>query len=164
MLVALPIWAIIYAFTLDPETPKELGPLQAGSEIYSGSCSACHGGTGEGAGNNPKLADGEVLKTFPEPAEQVRWVFLGSDNYKADFGDTYGATNKPVKSGMPSWSSLTSKEIMEVVLHERHTLSGETFDIKAWENVAEVMKEVAPDRATEFQEVVEEWAATPPTE
>lgn len=163
MLVSLPIWAIVYAFTLDPATPKELGPLAAGAEIYSGKCGTCHGATGGGAGSNPKLADGAVLETFASPADQVRWVFLGSDRFKAEVGSTYGDTNKTIKGGMPSWSSLTAAELMEVVLHERHTLSGEAFDMAAWEGVADTVAEIAPDRVDEFKAVLEEWKATPPT-
>ena len=90
-------------------------------------------------------------------------MFLGSDRFKAEVGSTYGDTNKTIKGGMPSWSSLTAAELMEVVLHERHTLSGEAFDMAAWEGVADTVAEIAPDRVDEFKAVLEEWKATPPT-
>lgn len=164
MLVALPIWALIYAFTLDPETPKELGPLAAGAQVYSTKgCAGCHGGTGDGSAAVPALSKGEVLKTFKTPAEQVRWVFLGSDGYKAKFGATYGDTKKPVKGGMPAWGTLTPDELMDVVLHERATLSGEKFDLAKWQEVEKVIEEIAPNQAAGYKAVLEEWKATPPT-
>lgn len=165
MLAALPVWAIMYAFTLDPETPKELGPLDAGAQVYStgANCAGCHGATGGGSSSVPQLADGAVLETFPTPAEQIRWVFLGSDAYKSEVGPTYGATNKTVKGGMPGFGAqLSGKDMMDVVLHERTTLSKEEFDIEAWKDVVATVEEIDPAKASEYDEVIKEWEAKPP--
>jgi hypothetical protein len=52
-------------------------------------------------------------------------VFLGSDGWQTEVGDTYGDTNKPVNGGMPGWGGdLTPEELMEVVIYERAEFSG----------------------------------------
>lgn len=161
MLVALPIWAMVYAFTLEPPTVLAETPLAAGATVYSGNCGTCHGGGG-GGGSGPKLSDGAVLETFPKVADQVEWVYLGAAGFKAAGKSTYGATKKTA-SGMPGWGTqMTAQELMEVVLHERTTLSKEKFDIAAWEEVQAKIDEIAPEKSAEFKAVLEEWKATPP--
>lgn len=161
MLVALPIWAMVYAFTLEPPTVTEETPLAAGATVYSGKCSSCHGGTG-GGGSGPALADGAVLKTFPKVADQVEWVYLGAAGFKAAGRSTYGA-NDATASGMPGWGeAMTASELLEVILHERTTLSKEKFDIAAWEEVQATIDKIAPDKSAEYKAVLEEWKAKAP--
>lgn len=166
-LVALPIWGIMYATTNDPQSPKEAGPLTTGATVYS-SCATCHGATG-GGGVGPKLSGGDVVAAFPNPADQVRWVMLGTAGYQAEGTPTYGADNKPVGGlgVMPAQiDGLTSDELLAVVRHEREALSGEEFDEAAWEAVAEQLEadpnpKVA-EKAKEFAEVIEGWKELPP--
>jgi mono/diheme cytochrome c family protein len=74
-LVLLPVWAIVYATTNDPQSPKAAGPLTTGATVYT-SCASCHGTGGGGVG--PQLNAGAVVAAFPDPAEQIRWVMLGT--------------------------------------------------------------------------------------
>lgn len=123
-LAFLPVWAIIYVGSLSGASTGEETALVRGGTIYSERCSSCHGATG-GGGSGPALADGAVLETFPNMADQLLWVYYGSDQYQADFGSTYGATNKPIQGGMPSWGgTLTPEELTLVVRYEREVLGG----------------------------------------
>lgn len=161
MLVSLPLWALIFAFTNDVPTSDELSPLAEGAEVYGTNCASCHGGGG-GGGTGPALADGAVLTTFPDPAEQVRWIFLGSDGWKNEVGPTYGAVDKTVAPGMPAWQSLSGEELLTATLHERTTLSGEEFNLEDWQAVLD--DPILADKQAEFQEVLDAWEAEPPVE
>jgi mono/diheme cytochrome c family protein len=166
-LVALPLLAIIIATTLDKPTSTELGPLQEGAAVFT-KCGGCHGPSGGGVGNFPALNEGKVLETFPEPFEMMKWVYIGSDGWKAEVGDTVGAQNRAIGTvAMPPWNTLKPEEFATVILHVRHTVSGEEFEPEAWTAAAE--KLVADDTfdpafAEEVATIIEGWAAAPPTE
>ena len=114
----LPLWGYAYAGTLEPPTSDEVTAVEAGGEVY-GQCSSCHGAGGEGV-SGPALDT--VGETFPDANQHVQWVALGSDGWRQEVGDVYGATEKPVNGGMPGWeSALTPEELVEVVLYERET-------------------------------------------
>jgi len=130
----LPIWAFLYAGTL--EAPKSTNPtlLEAGAGVYAGAagCSGCHGASG-GGGVGPQLSGGRLAERYPNPVDQVRWIALGSADPrgKALF-ETNGAVSK---GGMPGYGkTLSLKEIVEAVLHTRYTLSGLPLedDAEAW--------------------------------
>jgi len=165
-LVALPIWAVMYATTNDPQSPKAAGPLTTGATVYT-SCASCHGATG-GGGVGPKLSGGDVITAFPKPADQVRWVMLGTAGYQAEGTATFGADQKKVGAigVMPAQiDGLTSEQLLSVVRHERETLSGEKFDIAAWEEVATQLEadknpKVA-EKAKEFKAIIDAWKALP---
>jgi mono/diheme cytochrome c family protein len=83
-------------------------------------CARCHGRGGEG-GTGPQLSGGSVLQTFPDCETHVQWVTLGSNNWPEG---TYGAPQKPVRGGMPSFGievggPLSEQEVRAVVLFER---------------------------------------------
>lgn len=123
----LPVWAAIYAFTLEPPT-EESHLISEGGAIYSAQCSACHGATG-GGGTGPAFAGGDLAETFPEWETQVEWVTLGSDGWVAEHGGTYGANDKPVYgfsgAAMPAFADeLSEEEILLVVRYEREVLGG----------------------------------------
>lgn len=91
--------------------------IREGRTIYGNVCSACHGNAG-GGGIGPGLAT--VTETWPDCSDHVEWVGLGSDGWKAEHGDTYGATNKPVNGGMPAHAdSLTLDQRRAVAAWER---------------------------------------------
>lgn len=171
VLVALPLWVVIYALTLDEPTPTEAGPLELGAEVFTGmGCSGCHGATGAGAGAVPGLiGDNASPDVFPRPAEQVRWVALGTAGYQAAGIDTYGeGAPKPVGGNgtMPPWmDSLSAEELMSVVLHTRAGLNDEAFDAAVWDDgFEETLAELLPaDKVAEYVAVLEEWKANPPT-
>lgn len=126
VLLLLPVWGFIYANTMTTPTATAEGPLAQGAALYqSAGCVACHGSNGEG-GVGPSFQDGAVLKTWPSFKDHIRWVHLGSAGWP---GNTYGATNKPKKGGMPAFGtanggSLTDLEIALVVRYEREVLAG----------------------------------------
>lgn len=168
VLAMLPLWAVLYALTLDPPTPTEAGPLEAGAEVFAGKgCAGCHGPSGGGAGAVPALT-GETASpdVFPRPADQVTWVALGTDGYAAAGRDTYGEGRTVGANGkMPGWmDSLTADELMEVVLHTRSGLNDEEFDPAVWQDgFEETLSELLPaDKVAEYVAVLDEWAADPP--
>ena len=126
VLVILPFWAIVYVGALaPPQRAESLTPIQLGARTFSANCASCHGANGEGVGEFPKLA-GEVLLTFPNEADHVKWVQEGSQTRPK--GTPYGDPTRPggqhvVKLGkMPAFAStLSPEELNAVVLYERET-------------------------------------------
>jgi mono/diheme cytochrome c family protein len=130
VLLLMPVWAFVYGGTLSQ--PASSGPslLEEGAELYAANCAACHGGSG-GGGAGPAIADGAVLATFSNPADQLRWIVLGSAGGVVD--GVYGDNNTPSAGGMPGFgANLSEEELALIVRHERETLSGETPDPEAW--------------------------------
>lgn len=126
VLLLLPIWAWVYALTLDPASTGEESALDVGAEGY-GACAACHGADG-GGGSGPAFADGAILETFPTISDHARWVALGSTNWQAEVGDTYGANETPVGASgnvMPGFANLAPEELLAVIIHERMEFGGE---------------------------------------
>jgi mono/diheme cytochrome c family protein len=127
-LVALPLWAFLFAYTLEPPTAGLSPALSAGEEIYGTACGTCHGPAGEG-GTGPAFAEGAVVETFSNYEDHVSWVTLGSARWTQEVGSTYGDPGKPVLgfngNPMPSFEdSLSEEEILEVVRYEREIVSG----------------------------------------
>lgn len=89
--------------------------MAAGGDVYV-SCVACHGKQGEG-GVGPSLAG--VRLTFPECAEQVEWIRLGSVRWKEEVGPTYGSGGRPIEGNMPSFSDLTDTQLRQIAFYER---------------------------------------------
>lgn len=127
VLVGLIFWAPIYIGSL--ESPEQGGPLQAGAAIYPTSCGGCHG-PGGGGGVGRALAGGEVVLTFP--AWQDHYAFVRDGNVDYAGGQPYGDPERPGgphlsgqnDSGTrmpPFGESLSTQEILEVVLYERVT-------------------------------------------
>ena len=66
-----------------------------------------------------------VMETWPGCADHIEWVRLGSQGWREAHGDTYGATDKPVKGGMPPLGgALTDDEIAAVAAFERVRYGG----------------------------------------
>jgi mono/diheme cytochrome c family protein len=128
----LPIWIILYAGSLSPAATGGPTQLTLGAEVFATKCASCHGAGGGGGVGRP-LSGGEVLKTFPNLADQLEFVAHGTDG--AGVGSPYGDPNReggPHIAGsfngnkMPAFlESLTPEELLAVVRHERETLSGE---------------------------------------
>jgi mono/diheme cytochrome c family protein len=140
VLAGLIFWAPIYIGTL--EAPAVGGPLQAGGDLYAVQCAGCHGGAG-GGGVGRQLSDGEVLLTYPEWPGHAEIVLNG--NVDLPDGAAYGDPDRPggphLAGGGPSGTrmpafgnSLSTVEILEIVLYERVTHGGadmESDDIVA---------------------------------
>lgn len=123
-LLLLPIWAISYVGTLERPPQEATGLLAEGQHIYETRCASCHGANG-GGGSGYKLADGEVLITFPDLAPMVEWLAIGSDGI--GLGNPYGDPDRGriVAGGMPGWADiLTTEQLIGVVLHERVQFGG----------------------------------------
>ena len=125
-----PVWAFLYVLALRPEPVTAEGPLGVGTQNYS-NCSGCHGANGEG-GVGFAFTNGSVIASYPHIEDQLRWVKLGSDAYKAAGIDVPGDPNREggahvsgASGVMPGWaSSLSDAQILAIVCHERYDLAG----------------------------------------
>lgn len=94
-----------------------------GRTIYGDYCSVCHGSAG-GGGVGPALD--QVLVTWPDCDLHVEWVSIGSERWRAEYGDTYGATDKPIEAVMPAHDDrLSLDEIRKVSAFERIQYAGQ---------------------------------------
>ncbi len=126
----MPVWGFIYVRALTDGGEVAAGPLGEGAEIY-GNCASCHGAAGGGGVGYP-FAEGEVLKTFPNIEDQIRYVYYGTEQYNLAGVEIYGNPEREggphvagVKGVMPGFGSqLTQEEIVAVICHERYTLAG----------------------------------------
>ena len=126
VLALLPLWAFVYAGTLELNEAEATGPLGLGAEVY-GRCASCHGGGG-GGGVGPQLSNGEVVKTFPNIEDHLEFVRNGSAPIQGQpYGDPdrEGGQRVAETGGMPAWDTLSEEELRAVILHERVTLGGE---------------------------------------
>ena len=134
-LALLPVWAFMYARAVTTQAVEAAGPLAEGEVVY-GNCASCHGGAGQG-GVGYAFNDGEVLKTFPNIEDQLRFVYFGSANYALEGIDVYGDPDREggahetngLPGGMPAQGAeaggaLTDYELLGVVCHERFVLGG----------------------------------------
>jgi mono/diheme cytochrome c family protein len=129
VLAMIPVWAYVYVGTLSPP-PEGDGPEVLGEEAFAGNgCGGCHG-AGGGGGVGPAFTGGSIYETFPAFETHFQWVRLGSDGWRAEVGDTYGAVDKPVNGGMPGFGEdkVTDAELLYIVMHERMGLGGENPD------------------------------------
>ncbi len=135
-LALLPVWAFMYARAVTTQAEEAAGPLAEGEVVY-GNCASCHGGGGQGvSGLGYQFTDGEVLETFPNIEDQLRFVYWGSDNYALEGIEIYGDADReggPHITGeqgvMPAFGpeaggALTDYELLGVVCHERYVLGG----------------------------------------
>lgn len=141
----LPLWAFLYAGTLEPPKKTTLTLAEAGAQVYSGAagCAGCHGATGAG-GVGPAMNNGLVAETFPNPVDHVRWIILGSSGG----AELYAAAGKTSKGGMPAFGeTLSLIQIVEVVLHERKAISGHPVeeDAEGWADLRSLIEEF-PER------------------
>lgn len=132
VLAMLPIWALVYAGVLFvPEEGITDPVLLEGEGIFARSCASCHGSDGGGGVGRP-LNAGEVVLTFPEPADHLAFVANGSPAA----GTPYGNPERPggphiaretAGGAMPSFAgTLSEEELVAVVRYEREILGGET--------------------------------------
>ncbi len=156
----LPLWALLYAGTMTKPHSKTPTLVEAGGEVFSAAgCAGCHGASG-GGGVGPAIAKGAVIATYPNPVDQVRWVILGSTGG----GELYAKAGKTSIGGMPAFGeTLTLSQIVEVVLHERQTLSGQKAeaDAEGWADLRKLPEEFSALGYTsgEVEMILEEMAA-----
>ena len=81
------MWAIIYVNTLSKPYVNVPTQLADGATVFASDCASCHGATASGGVGRP-LNNGEVLKTFPNIADQLEFVWLGDAG--TGIGHPYG--------------------------------------------------------------------------
>jgi mono/diheme cytochrome c family protein len=130
----MPVWGIMYvrALTEAPEVVE--GPMGLGAEVY-GSCAGCHGANG-GGGVGYQFSGGEVLETYPNIEDQLRFTYWGTGEYnlaginvpgnpeREGGAHITGALGVMPQQGAMAGGGLTDYEILGVVCHERYTLAG----------------------------------------
>ncbi|MDZ7674453.1 MAG: c-type cytochrome [Acidimicrobiales bacterium] len=128
VVVMIPIWAYVYVGTLSPPPDEDGGAAALGEEIYGTQCAGCHG-SGGGGGSGPAFTNGAIYETWPSFEDHFEWVRLGSNGWVEEYGDTYGATDKPVLTGMPGFTEdqLSDADLVFATLYERE-LGGENPD------------------------------------
>jgi mono/diheme cytochrome c family protein len=139
----MPVWGFMYVRSVTEAPEVVEGPLGLGAEQY-GACAACHGGDG-GGGVGYKFSGGEVLATFPNIEDQLRYVYWGTGEYNLAAVEIYG---NPEREGGPHLTNglgvmpqqgemagggLTDYEILGVVCHERYALGGADPTDEMWE-------------------------------
>lgn len=135
-LALLPVWAFMYARAVTTQAEEAAGPLAEGEVIY-GNCASCHGGAGQGvSGLGYAFTDGEIIKTFPNIEDQLRFVYFGTAEYALDEIDVYGDPDREggphltgaqgvmPAQGVEAGGALTDYELLGVVCHERYVLGG----------------------------------------
>ncbi len=138
----MPVWGFMYVRSVTEPPVVVEGPLGIGAEQY-GACAACHGANG-GGGVGYQFSGGEVLATFPNIEDQLRYVYWGTGQYNLAAVEIYGNPERDggphVTNGlgvMPQQGSeagggLTDYEILGVVCHERYALGGADPDDEMW--------------------------------
>ncbi|MEA2687201.1 MAG: hypothetical protein QOE93_2396 [Actinomycetota bacterium] len=124
VILILPLWAIVYLGAFG-ESSTAAGPRTGAQIFQQAGCVNCHGAQGQG-GVGPMLAGGQVSKTFPNEADQVKFVTEGSSKIKGQpYGDPAreGGQHTANTGGMPSFAGqLSDEEITAVVQYEREGL------------------------------------------
>lgn len=126
----MPVWGFMYVRALTDGGETAAGPLGEGAEVYN-NCASCHGAAGGGGVGYP-FTDGEILETFPNIEDQIRYVYYGTEQYNIADVDVYGNPERPggahltgERGVMPGFGGqLTDEEIVAVICHERYTLGG----------------------------------------
>lgn len=138
----MPVWGFMYVRSVTEAPEVVEGPLGIGAEEY-GACAACHG-AGGGGGVGYAFSGGEVLATFPNIEDQLRFVYWGTGEYNlAEVnipgspereGGTHvtGALGVMPQQGAEAGGGLTDYEILGVVCHERYALGGADPEDEMW--------------------------------
>jgi mono/diheme cytochrome c family protein len=120
----------LYAESVSPPKQEVRGPVAVGRSLFS-ACSGCHLADGSGSdsgGAGRPLWRGEVLKTFPELADQVAFVRRGSYPPGTPYGDPARAGGEHRALGtVPPFpvEQFTDAELTAVSCCVRIELSGE---------------------------------------
>jgi len=138
----MPVWGFLYVRSMTEPPEVVEGPLGVGAEQY-GTCAACHGASGGGGVGYP-FAGEEVLKTFPNIEDQLRYVYWGTAEYNLLGINIYGTPEREggphltngrgvmPQQGADAGGGLTDAEILGVVCHERYTLGGADPTSEEW--------------------------------
>ncbi len=138
----LPVWMFLYARSLTQTVEASEGPLGLGAEVYS-NCASCHGGAG-GGGVGYQFSGGEILKSYPNIEDQIRYVYYGTGAYNIA-GVTIpgnpdreggphitGALGNMPQFGSAAGGALTDYQLLSVICHTRYTLGGADPTSEEW--------------------------------
>lgn len=128
VLASLPLWALLYAYSVAPPPAEAAGAMAEGADVYVG-CQGCHGPTGAGGATGAQLNDGHVQETFTDPLTMIHWIAYGMNNGGAHPDRTYSPINRPdlPAADMPGQADILSAgEIAAVTIYIREGLSGGT--------------------------------------
>ncbi|MFT6761876.1 MAG: hypothetical protein ACJAXA_000523 [Candidatus Aldehydirespiratoraceae bacterium] len=138
----MPIWGLMYVRSVTEQVGEAEGPLGLGAEVY-GSCAGCHGGDG-GGGVGYAFSGGEVLDSYPNIEDQLRYVYWGTGEYNLAAIEIPGNPDRPggphvtgalgvmPQQGSLAGGGLTDYEILGVVCHERYALGGADPTSEEW--------------------------------
>jgi mono/diheme cytochrome c family protein len=128
VLAILPLWGVIYVFSVQPPPAGETDPFVIGAEVYTANCAGCHAPDGSG-GTGQKLNEGHATDTFADPLAQVYWEHFGTDGGARPDG-TYGdSTIRNVNDfpgAMGAFDSLSPEEMAAVVIYIREEMNENT--------------------------------------
>lgn len=130
VLALLPLWGVIYVFSVQPPPAGESDPFVIGREVYTANCAGCHLPNGAGVtsgGTGQQLNDGHVLETFKDPLAQVYWEHFGSvEGVRADgtYGDGTRRDVNAITGQMGAFDTLTPEEMAAVVIYIREEIDG----------------------------------------
>ncbi len=125
LLLLLPLWAVVYLGAFGSRAKAANSPITAGAGIYNLSCSACHGAAGQG-GLGPQLANGAVLKQWPNLQDHINWVKTGG---AVHIGEKIGGFIVTASNAMPGFgTALSAAQIADVVCYERVNFGGAPAD------------------------------------
>lgn len=136
VLALLPLWGVIYVFSVQPPPAGESDPLVIGKEVYTANCAACHLPNGNGVasgGTGQQLSDGVPLDTFADPLSMAYWIHYGAAAGGARADGTYGDLTRPggphslstlPNGAMPGFPDLSAEEMAAVIIYIREELSG----------------------------------------
>lgn len=130
VLALLPLWGIIYVFSVQPPPAGETDPFVIGKEVYTANCAGCHLPSGAGVasgGTGQQLNDGHVLETFKDPLAQVYWEHFGTDGgARADgsYGDGTQRNINDLSNNMGGFDTLSPEEMAAVVIYIREEIDG----------------------------------------
>jgi mono/diheme cytochrome c family protein len=97
--------------------------ISTGKGLYQSTCAVCHGDAGEGGVGRALDA---VVADFPDCADQVRWITLGSSGWESEVGPTFGTSQIPVSGGMPAYApTFSDEEIRAVTAYTRVRFGGQ---------------------------------------
>ena len=127
----MPVWGFMYWRALTETTETAEGPIGLGAEIYASNCASCHGGGGEG-GVGYAFTGGEILLSYPNIEDQLRYVYYGTSQYNLAEVDIPGNPDRPggphvtgELGVMPGFAGqITDYQLLGAVCHERYTLGG----------------------------------------
>ncbi|MFK7919234.1 MAG: hypothetical protein AB8G14_14255 [Ilumatobacter sp.] len=130
----MPVWGFMYVRSVTEPPVVVEGPLGIGAEQY-GACASCHGANG-GGGVGYQFSGGEVLATYPNIEDMLRFVYWGTGEYnlagveipgspeREGGAHATGALGVMPQQGSMAGGGLTDYEILGVVCHERYALGG----------------------------------------